>query len=73
MNLLIVQNPYEFINFFYVLKKQIDVITVQLFAQSPRKFVCVILNLVTKTYPKFVTLRLFFKIQKKNSKSIEEH
>ena len=41
--------------------KKIKAITVQLLIQSPGKFVCVIWNLVTKTYPKFVTRCSFFK------------
>ena len=34
----------------------------KLLIQSPGKFVLVIQNLVTKINPKFVTLRLYFKI-----------
>ena len=37
----------------------------QLLVQSPGKFLCVVWNLVRKTFPKFITLRLFFKIFKK--------
>ena len=39
--------------------------TVQLLVQSPRKFLCVLYNLGTKTYPKFVAILSFFKIFKK--------
>ena len=34
----------------------------QLLVQSPEKFLCVIGNLVKKSYPKFVISRSFFKI-----------
>ena len=44
--------------------KKIEAITVQPLVQSPGKFLCVIWNLVTKPYQKFVTLSSFFKIFK---------
>ena len=37
--------------------------------QSPRKFLSVIWNLITKTYPEFLKLRSFFKISKKKLKT----
>ena len=42
----------------------------QLSVELPEKFLCVIWNPDTKTYPKFVTLRSFLKISK-NVKKIE--
>ena len=61
-----VQNSFEFFQFFYayentVLRKKNEAITVQLLVQSPGEFLCVIWNLVTKTFLKFVTLHSFFK------------
>ena len=41
----------------------------QLLGQSLGKFLCVSWNLCIKTYPKFVTLRSFFKIFKNISKT----
>ena len=56
----------NFFNFSYVLQntvfEKVEAITLQLLVQSPEKFLFVIWYLGTKTYPKFVTLRLFFKI-----------
>ena len=78
MNLLIFQNPCEFFQFFFdgykktVFEKKIETTTGQLLIQSTEKFLYVIWNVVTKTYPKFVTLRLFFKILK-NLKKIEQN
>ena len=59
----------KFSNFFYfyentLIEKKIAAITAQLLIQSAGKFLGVTWNLVTKTYPKFVTLRSFFKIYK---------
>ena len=54
MNLTIFQNPYEF-------KKKTEASTVQLLVQSVEKFLRVIWNGATKTYPKFLTSSLFFK------------
>ena len=76
MNFLTFWNPCKFFNFFAfmeipVLKKN-EVTIVQLFGQSSVKFLCVIWNLVTKTYQKFITLRSFFKVfnnAKKNWKN----
>ena len=74
VNLLIFQNPYEFLLFFYVYEnnvKKIEAtsITVQLLVKLSGKFLCVICNFFTKTYPKFVTLHLFWKMFK-NVKTI---
>ena len=44
-----------------VFEKKIDAITVQILIQSIGKFLCVIWDLGTRTYQKFVTLRSFFK------------
>ena len=41
-------------------KNKIKTIAVKLLAPSPGKFICVIWNLVTKTYSKFITLRSFW-------------
>ena len=46
-------------------------LTVQLLIKSPEKFLCMIRNLVTKTYAKFVTLHSSPKIFK-NTKKIEK-
>ena len=48
-----------------------EAVNVQLLVQSSGKFLCVIWNLGSKTYPKFVTLRSFFKIFK-HVKKIEK-
>ena len=45
-----------------VLETKIEAITVELLVQSPGKFLCVIWNLGTKTYPKLVPLRSFILI-----------
>ena len=57
----------NFLNFLlhlwkYRFWKKIEAITVQLLVRLLRKFLCVIWNLVTKTYPKFVTIRSLLKI-----------
>ena len=77
MNLLIFQNPYEFFQFFlrfskYRFGNKIEAITVQLLVQSLGKFLCVIWNLGIKSYPKFVTLRAFFKIFEQNFKNVKK-
>ena len=74
MNLLIFQNPQEFFQFFFYIYENndlltIEVITAQLLVQSPGEFLCVIWNLVTKTYSKFVRLHSFLKIFNKFSKT----
>ena len=44
----------------------------QLLVQSPGKFVFVIQNIVTKTYPKIVMLHSFFEIFKKCYKYVKK-
>ena len=46
-------------------KKKIKATTVKFLFKSAAKSSSIIYNLVRKTYPKFVTLRLFFKFRKK--------
>ena len=76
MNLLIFHNPYVFFQFFLAflkilfLKKN-EALNVQLLVQSPEKNLFVIWNLLTKTYPNFVTKRSYFKILKKTFKHVE--
>ena len=73
MNLLISRISYEFFQFFFTFlkipffekKKKIEAKIVQLLVQSHEKFLYMKWNHVPKTYPKFVRLRLFFKIFKK--------
>ena len=48
-------------------------ITVQLLVESTGKFLRVIWNLISKTYPKFVTLRSFFKFFKKKFQKLKEN
>ena len=72
INLFIFQNLCDFLKFFLRLSKSI---TVQLLVQSPGKFVYMIWNLSTKTYPKFVTSRSLLRIFKfffKNVNKIEK-
>ena len=57
----------------YRLKKKFEATTIQLLDQSPGKFLCSMWNLVKKTYPKIVTLRLFFKIFKRISKNVKKN
>ena len=64
MNLLIFRNSYEFFHFFYVFQNTI------LEKMEPGKFLCVIWNLGTDTWPKFITLRWFFK---KNFKIVKRN
>ena len=51
-------------NFFLRFWNKIKAMNVKLLVKSPAKILNVIWNLVTKTYPKFVTSRLFFNILK---------
>ena len=77
----------EVFQFFYVFEntffeKEIEAITVQLLVQSPEEFVCVCvcvcvcvwygILLQKKKYPKFVTLRSFYKIFKNVEKNSYE-
>ena len=70
MNLLVFQNPFEFkkkiiyVSENTIFEKKIEAISVQLSVQSSEKSLCVIWNLCTKTYQKFVNLLSFFKIFK---------
>ena len=69
----------NFFNGFYVFentlfeKKKLRPVIVQLVDQLPGKFLCVIWNLITKTYPKFVRLRSFFLIFKEIFKNVKRN
>ena len=56
-----------FQNFLKILKlpfSKFEVITVKLLVESLEKFLSMIWNLVTKSYPKFLRFRLFLKMKK---------
>ena len=73
---MIFQNPYKFFQFFFMFFRILslkwrgyDCATVKLIGE---KILCVIWNLGTKKYPKFVTFRSFFNIFKKNFNKVKK-